>query len=674
MAICLNNKMGLKYIYFIGFLFFFMPFVYADVSLGSFPSVLNIGDNLPINASLYSQSAETAFLTLSLNCNNETLEFYKSPISIRAREKTMINNILPLTNSFLSGLKGSCYVEAKYGLDSASGDVFRISEKIELFLQIEKSQFEAGEIVELSGRAVKENGQLANGIAVLKVKDILEERTSIANGSFSINFSFPSDSKSGNYIIEVEAFEEKEDKEKLNSGKASLNRRIVQTPKKIEIALSSQSVKPGETFKITSSLYDQADDLINQEIEVAILGVNGEKIVTVLADSGAVAEIETKTNYTSGYWKVVGTIENISSERTFFIEEFADISVEQANGIISVTNIGNSIYNKPFELGIGENLVSKNMSLSPGETTRFKISAPDGEYDLAIPGKNQTFSRITLTGRSINVEQLGEGSRWKVYLSWIIIALVAVGGVVLMARKFSFTRSVKYPEMGFSAGVRDNLARPNKPLKPMDNNSNKAGSVNKGFFNEAESGFKIAGRASLPTESEYSLVIRGEKQDAGIVAVKHSGAFEKEIREIGKQYKGVPYVSGSHILLLFMPSLTKTMKNENLAIKTADEISSFLKKKQQDFGVGVHYGTLVTNISSGKLQFTSLENATLIAKKMADISTSELLLSKEAVQKAGSDIRTQRINKDGSVFYSLSKFIDTQSNERFISDFMKRNF
>lgn len=631
----------------------------ADIILSKQQSIVNLGETLPLEVSIFSNIDKTAFLTLSLFCRNETLEFYKSPVTIKSGEQKKIESALPLTNSFLSGLKGECHILASYGLDSLSGSQFKISDSIGVSFQLSRAQINAGEFFEIKGSAVREDGKLANGNANIRISSVLSIIIPVTNGTFTTNLSFPQNTRSGNYNIEAEVFEE--DAEiKTNTGKSYVQIKILQAPKSIEIALAEQSITPGGKLKIKPFLFDQAHEPMDGKLKVLVFDNFGSEISNYTADSGREFLIQTYTNDSAGYWKITALIENVSGGRDFYIEEFADIELQQDNDILSVTNIGNVKYEKQFEFNIGDERVVKNLSLSPGETAKFKLSAPTGEYDLFFRDKNTTFSNVALTGKTVSVKNLGEGGGWQKYTTWFVIALFFGVGLFFIARRASKNSfKAEYPVYsGFKRETPREFQA--KPVQVQMKNDIRYKVI------QPDNGTPI-------TETEYSLVIKGEKQDAGIVAIKHSGFFD-EITNIAKQYKGVTYISGAHTLLLFMPSLTKTMKNEILAIKAANDISSLLGKKNQNYGVGVHYGTLVTNVQAGKLQFTSLENATLTAKKICDLSGGELLLSKEVAQKAGSEIRTQRLNKDNMTLYSLSKFIDTQNNEKFISDFMRRNF
>lgn len=82
---------------------------------------------------------------------------------------------------------------------------------------------------------------------------------------------------------------------------------------------------------------------------------------------------------------------------------------------------------------------------------------------------------------------------------------------------------------------------------------------------------------------------------------------------------------------------------------------------------------MINKIENGKLKFTSLGNTLNLAKKIAEISNNEVLLSSEIHEKTMSEISADKKEMSGISVFKIKKVrqIDTD-NKKFIEDFLKR--
>jgi len=60
------------------------------------------------------------------------------------------------------------------------------------------------------------------------------------------------------------------------------------------------------------------------------------------------------------------------------------------------------------------------------------------------------------------------------------------------------------------------------------------------------------------------------------------------------------------------------------------------------------------------------------AKKIADLSQKEVLLSKDIHEKTLVDIKTDKINIEGLDLFKIKRVADTGRNKVFIQDFLKK--
>jgi hypothetical protein len=124
--------------------------------------------------------------------------------------------------------------------------------------------------------------------------------------------------------------------------------------------------------------------------------------------------------------------------------------------------------------------------------------------------------------------------------------------------------------------------------------------------------------------------------------------------------------------------VTNTFKNEVDASKLAETIAQELGeankkfKERVEFGIGINSGDIINEIKGKKLIFTALGNSVLFAKKIAELSNGEVLISKEAYEKGISEIKADKKVIGGNEVYQIKKVVDYDKNKKFIDDFLKR--
>ena len=166
------------------------------------------------------------------------------------------------------------------------------------------------------------------------------------------------------------------------------------------------------------------------------------------------------------------------------------------------------------------------------------------------------------------------------------------------------------------------------------------------------------------------------------LVIKIKNALTKDSRKVLEDNlehiytkKGATYEKDGQIIAIFSPIVTHTTKNEVNAVKAAEVIKKNLmeyNKKFSDkiiFGFGINSGEIINKIEDKKLKYTPLGNLIPAAKKTAEVSKGEILLTKEAAAKAQSEIKC---NKRPDGYFGINRIIDSEKNNEFINKFMKR--
>lgn len=625
--------------------------VYAEVWFTSQPKIVyNIGDGLEISASV-SEVGEQ--LEASVVCGNESKFIFLK--YIESESSAEISQLL--SSSFLGEFIGECKVVAKYGQDIAESSIFKISNEVFLRVTTEKFDYSPGEEVIIKGDAEKANTKLLNGFFELSFGEI-SVAGAVENGKFETNFTLLENAAAGRGAINFVVYE-KEKEEKTNKGEKNIEINIKQIPNKIDVALNSQNIKPGNNLNFKILLYDQSENTMYGDASYLIENLDGSPFVKSLAKIEEDRSFFVEKNFSSGYYKIKAYASGAYGERQFYIEENEEAEFKVEAGTLTIKNVGNVNYNKAVQIKIGGNVEIINDELEIGEEKSYKLMAPDGTYSIMVTDGSNSLSGegVSLTGNIVSVREIQKSffGRNKIVV-WAFIILVLGMFVFVSSRRVLKKRFV--------------LSEP--------------------FFGKTDGGKSVfkSGEPEILKEireAEHTLVLKGQKQDTAIICLKIKNELSNEakinlekILGVAYENKGAVYKTGGNALLIFSPLITKTFRNHVSAVRIAANIARNLQdynskfKDKIDFGISVHSGDIVNRIEENKLKFTSLGNTLTLAKRIAELSRGEVLLSKELHVKTMNEVKADKIERQGFEVFTIKRVADTERNEKFIRDFLNR--
>ncbi|RLG15986.1 hypothetical protein DRN69_02010, partial [Candidatus Pacearchaeota archaeon] len=406
-------------------------------------------------------------------------------------------------------------------------------------------------------------------------------------------------------------------------------------------------------------LHDQTGEKISSNATITIKNKDNQILEQTEKQTDEFLEYLIPNNEPPSNWSVVAVSNKLTAEAVFRIKEKEEVKVELINKTITLTNIGNVPYNKTVSIKIENESLGIDVSLEIGESKKYLITAPDGQYQVEIltdEGKKIT-GMATLTGREIGIRELSK-ERIKKSIIWVVMIFV----LGLIAFLF-FRKARKKNFLAFISKKKEAVPTPvKKEQEPITDMKNKA---------------------------ELSLSIKGDKQDVSLVCLKIKNiqnmktkssnvkeTLQKIIKE-AEENKAIVYKSQDSLFFILAPIKTKTFKNEKAAINIAQKIKEILTdhnrlfKQKIEFGISLNYGTIIAK--PGEIfKFMSMGTLITLAKKISSLSKQEILLSENMNERVLRYAKTEKSIRDKIPVYVIKEIKDTEENQKFIRNFLER--
>ncbi|MBU1136061.1 MAG: hypothetical protein KJ559_00955, partial [Nanoarchaeota archaeon] len=661
-----NKTQTLFSITIFSFILINLVLVSSEIMFSQPEYIYNLGDQLNTTLTLNQNQDSSGFFEIYLECDSISKNFYRNPFTLAAHEEKIIETSFLLTKSFLGTNYGDCNIQARYNDEVEVSQKFVISDKIEVSLSLDSLEVEPGKEIEIRGDAVKENGKSVEGFLELWIEGTeISITRGVSNGSFSADFMFPKNTKSGDYVLKAKVYE-KYNEDRTNQGETKAELRVKQIPKEINITLNKKTIKPEENLNIEAKIYDQAGEIVSGNIGLKIYDENEELIYEKIIKSGEEEVFFIKSNSIPGFYRIQTESLGLESSKSFYVEEFEKVRFDITNNTLTITNVGNVIYRKPIQVSIGGHSEIKNIDLDIGEVIKLGLSAPDGNYSVQINDGDSELElgSVALTGNVIGVNELKKsaGLITKYPIIWLFLVSVCGLFVIMTFRK---TRKKKFYE--YSPAESSFVPR----LKKSDERPQKERVLETGIIKEAV----------------HDLVLDGKKENVAVIAVRLEdigkiSEYKKEtlekIKETIQENRGVIYQTPRYYIIIFSSLTTKTFGNKMTGVRVAKQIEILLKeynkkfKEKINYGISVNSGELVLKKEQNKIKFTSIGNTLNLSKKIAEMSNQEVLMSERIHKELISGVKAEKENRNGIDVYHINQIIEKQKNNEFIRDFLKR--
>ncbi|MBI5872511.1 hypothetical protein HZB88_05535 [archaeon] len=317
----------------------------------------------------------------------------------------------------------------KMGFDDIAG--FEVVSLIDVTLSLKQESAEPSEEVKISGEAKLLTGAgVAQGSAVIMIGS-LRYSTSVSNGAYSYGVKIPNNMKSGVHAVYVSV----EDAEG-NKGSAEGQLSVKAIPTSLQAGINPSVVYPSGSLAVTSSLYDQAGDVMDGEILIEIKNPDKDEALSKSAKSGEAFNFALEQYAVPGEWKVKAEFGKLKSETIFTVPEVKELSISLQNTTLIFVNIGNIKYKDTIYIYATSNTsnytIKKTKNIDVAEQMPVELSKelPTGIYDITIPLEDGTvvFEDVVIANGTIRL-----GLNWAYF---VIVLAIAVWIGYLVYRKW----------------------------------------------------------------------------------------------------------------------------------------------------------------------------------------------------------------------------------------------
>ncbi len=626
--------------------------------------VYSLGDTIPVPVTIKTLTDVNGLFQMDLICNGTSVNFYKNGVNLVSGAEKSFDSSLVLIRGIIGDNKGICKIKAIFGADYALSNDFKISDSLNIVGSLAKTEFDAGDSVQVTGKVTRETGENSNGFVDLSIVNNINQNVTqfgtVTAGSFSVNISLPSGLKSGNYILRLRAFEKNSDGIITNTGFSRYNFSVRQVPTNLELIIENQEIMPGTSAKIKIILHDQTGDSINSTAYLTVKDSNNKILEQKEIQTDEFFEYPIKTDEPPAELKVFAVSNQLTAEDKFQIKANENVNIEIADKTILITNTGNIPYNKILLVKVGDTPLNIQVMLDVGESKKYILSAPDGKYkvDVATNSGNEISGIISLTGGAVGAREIRSGHY--TVLAWIFLILI-LGFVA-----FTIFRKI-YKKTFF--GKRHTTKKGNKEMPILRDNS----------------------IMRTTSKAELSLSIKGDKQDATVICLKIKNLKDmksrkgspaesiQKITDLADNNKAAVYENQDYLFFIFAPIKTRTFKNEKTALEIAESVSDILTEHNKmfnqkiDFGISLNYGAIVAKLEDGIFKFMSMGTLITSAKKIASLSKGEVLLGEKMNDLLRLYIRTDRHVRDGISVFSVKEIKrENEEAKKFINNFLNR--
>ena len=397
-------------------IFLIVPVVFADIAVQTDQPVYNLGNMIKASASVLRDKNFDGLFKLSISCGGYKLSYFLTPISLEGNARTAVNvPDLQATSQMLGNCSiiGDLTTNENLLIEEKESNWFRITNELKILPVNSRITSSPSDTIQI---AAVVNEAFGNNVLKAPAKIELDNNTystEAVDGKFSYSIPLPRNIKSGKHLIKVTAADSRN-----NFGDAFFYLDITAIPSYIQTELSQNQIEPGTRAYITSSLYDQADDLINDSLGIELTSPKKNKVFTKIIQSNVKIDYEFSQFAEPGLYLLKSTYRNLVAESAINITTVRDVKIKYENESVVVENTGNIPFDDDLTFFLQNELkkyaITKKISIDPGKILSIDLSkeVPFGVYNVMLPIKEGIESLKDKANETVqNLEQANDNSQ-----------------------------------------------------------------------------------------------------------------------------------------------------------------------------------------------------------------------------------------------------------------------
>ncbi len=365
-----------------------VPIISAEITITTNQLIYNLGNSLIVDVSVIEDNNFDGLFKLTLLCENYKLPYFLTPVSIESSFRTAISAPdLVITQLMLGNciIIGSLETYSGLVLEEQKSNSFFITNQLIMLPIQNKITLLPSETLQISGVL---NEAFGNNVIKAQTTFALDDnsyKSEAFDGKFNFTLELPKNIKSGKHVLEISASDYKS-----NLGTSSVEIEIIAVPSYIKIDLNSNEFAPGSKILITTSLFDQANDLINASLDLELTSPTGHKIFRKAVQSNEKIEYELSQYAEPGSYVLAGTYNNLLIKSSINVTSIREVKLKYENETVFIENIGNVPFEDDIALilksGLEKYSINKHVKVEPGQLINLELSkeVPSGIYDILV--------------------------------------------------------------------------------------------------------------------------------------------------------------------------------------------------------------------------------------------------------------------------------------------------
>jgi hypothetical protein len=370
------------------FLLVNLHIINAEIDLETDEKTYNLGNKIRVSASALLNYDFDGLLELSLNCDDYNFQYFLTPISLESDFRSAI--IVPeikAASSMLGNCKITSSLTSNKGLliEKVDSEGFFVTHKLNVIPSISIIEALPSESITISGFVNEATGKsVMNGTVKIDLGQTIYD-AEVIEGFFTRDIKLLHDIKSGQQIVTIRAFDLNN-----NLGLGKLDLYIEPVPKFIELEIGRKNFLPGEILDFIPKVYDQAGDIIPDELEIDFIGPI-KKIFRKESKINELFSYELNQYAEAGKYTLTSTYKNLTTKADIMVKGVNDVKIKYLDEKIIVENIGNLPFNDKLTFFLqGKSInysITRNVKLDPGNFVTIDLSKEVmlGVYDIMAP-------------------------------------------------------------------------------------------------------------------------------------------------------------------------------------------------------------------------------------------------------------------------------------------------